>query len=105
VCIDDLNAKLLHPYVNPNLKYHFLRTTPGKTDATTNVGSYGATDFYVCASVTANCTLAALQDAFDGRKAFSDFVLFVYEAMSLSGGGGGGRAKSSAGGSFVYSVR
>jgi hypothetical protein len=45
----------------------------------------------------------ALQDAFDGRKAFSDFVLFVYEAMSLSGGGGG--SAKTTGGSFVYSVR
>ena len=104
VCIDDLNAKLLRPYVNPNLKYHFLRTTKGKTDEIINVGSYGTTDFYVCASVAANCTRVALQDAFDGRKAFSDFVLFVYEAMSQSGGGGAGSARSS-GGSFVYSVR
>jgi hypothetical protein len=105
VCIDDLNAKLLHPYVNPNLKYHFLRTTAGKTEDMINVGSYGATDFYVCASAGANCNLVALQDAFDGRKAFSDFVLFVYEAMSVSGGGGAGSARSSSGGSFVYSVR
>jgi hypothetical protein len=104
VCIDDLNAKLLHPYVNPNLKYHFLRTTPGKTDAMVNVGSYGTTDFYVCASATANCAFVALQDAFDGRKAFSDFVLYVYEAMSVSGGGAGA-ARSSSGASFVYSVR
>jgi len=66
------------------------------------VGSYGATDFYVCASPTANCARVASQDAFDGRKAFGDFVLFIYEAMSLSGGAGS--AKSS-GGSFVYSVR
>jgi hypothetical protein len=104
VCIDDLNAKLLHPYVNPNLKYHFLRTTPGKADEMIKVGSYSATDFYVCASPTANCSLVALQDAFDGRQAFSDFVLFVYEAMSVSGGSGGS-ARSSSGGSFVYSVR
>ncbi len=85
VCIDDLNAKLLRPYVNPNLKYHFLHTTAGKTAGMINVGSYGATDFYVCASAAADCTLVALQDAFDGRKAFSDFILFVYEAMSQSG--------------------
>jgi predicted transport protein len=104
VCIDDLNAKLLHPYVNPNLKYHFLRTTPGKAENMINVGSYGATDFYVCASTTANCPFVANQDAFDGRMAFSDFVLFVYEAMSISGGAGGS-ARSSSGGSFVYSVR
>jgi hypothetical protein len=104
VCIDDLNAKILHPYVNPNLKYHFLRTTTGKTEDMINVGSYGATDFYVCASANANCSRVALQDTFDGRKAFSDFVLFVYEAMSISGGAAGS-ARSSSGGSFVYSVR
>ena len=104
VCIDDLNAKLLQPYVNPNLKYHFLRTTPGKAEDTIQVGSYGTTDFHVCASPAANCIRVANQDAFDGRKAFSDFVLFIYEAMSVSGGGGGGSAKST-GGSFVYSVR
>jgi len=104
VCIDDLNAKLLHPYVNPNLKYHFLRTTPGKAENMINVGSYGATDFYVCALTTANCPFVVNQDAFDGRMAFSDFVLFVYEAMSISGGAGGS-ARSSSGGSFVYSVR
>ena len=40
--------------------------------------------------------------SFDGRKAFSDFVLFVYEAMSVSGGAGSAK---STGGSFVYSVR
>jgi hypothetical protein len=86
------------------LKYHFMHTAPGKTDAMVNVGSYGTTDFYVCASANANCTFVALQDAFDGRKAFSDFVLFVYEAMSVSGGGAGA-ARSSSGASFVYSVR
>jgi hypothetical protein len=105
ICIDDLNAKLLHPYVNPNLKYHFLRTTAGKAENMINVGSYGPTDFYVCASANANCPLAANQDAFNGHKAFSDFVLFIYEAMSVSGGGGAGSARSSSGGSFVYSVR
>jgi hypothetical protein len=105
VCIDDLNAKLLRPYVNPNLKYHFVRTAAGKTDDMTKVGSHGSTDFYVCASAGGNCTLAAHQDAFDGRKAFSDFVLFVYEAMNQSGGGGTGSARSSSGASFVYSVR
>jgi hypothetical protein len=47
-------------------------------------------------------TRVASQDAFDDRKAFSDFVLFVYEAMSVSGGGGSAK---STGGSFVYSVR
>jgi hypothetical protein len=66
------------------------------------VGSYGTTDFYVCASPAANCTRVAGQDTFDGRKAFSDFVLFVYEAMSVSGGAGSAK---STGGSFVYSVR
>ena len=105
ICIDDLNAKLLRPYVNPNLKYHLVRTGAAKTEGMIKVGSYDATDFYVCASAGANCTLAVHQDAFDGRKAFSDFVLFVYEAMNQSGGGGTGSARSSSGASFVYSVR
>lgn len=103
MCIDDLNAKLLGPYVNPNLEYHFVRTATGKTDDMIKVGSHGLTDFHVCGSPNANCNRVALQEAFDGRKAFSDFVLFVYEAMSQSGGGAG--ARSTSGGSFVYSVR
>lgn len=106
VCIDDLNAKLLHPYVNPNLKYHFVRTKAERTDDMRKVGSYELTDFYVCGSAGGNCTLAGSQEAFDGRKAFSDFILFVYEAISVSGGGaGGGGGARSTGGSFVYSVR
>ena len=44
------------------------------------------------------------QEPFNGREAFSDFILLIYEAMSISGGGGPGAARSS-GGSFVYSVR
>lgn len=104
VCIDDLNAKLLHPYVNPNLKYHFLRTTVGKGEEMTKVGSYGPTDFNVCTSLNANCPHVPQQDPYDGRQAFSDFVLFVYEAMSVSGSAGGA-ARSTSGGSFVYSVR
>lgn len=105
VCIDDLNAKQLHPYVNRNLKYHFVRTAANRTADMVKVGSHGATDFYVCASAGGNCNLAPSQDPFDGRKAFSDFVLFVYEAMNQSGGGGAGNARSSSGASFVYSVR
>ena len=35
--------------------------------------------------------------------AFSDFVLFVYEAMASPSATGSGRSTS--GGSFVYSVR
>ena len=49
--------------------------------------------FYVCASPAGACTLVARPGAFDGRKAFSDFVLFVYEAMSVSGGGAGGNPR------------
>jgi hypothetical protein len=105
VCIDDLNAKRLRPYVNPNLKYHFIRTAAERTADMTKVGSHGTTDFYVCVSAIGSCAPVALQDAFDGRKAFSDFVLFVYEAMNQSAGGGSGGARSSSGASFVYSVR
>ena len=104
VCIDDLNAQLLHPYVNPNLKYHFVRTQAEKTDGMVRVGSYDGIDFYVCGSPSGTCRLAASQEPFDGRQAFSDFILLVYEAMSISGVGGPGAARST-GGSFVYSVR
>jgi hypothetical protein len=104
VCIDDLNAKSLQPYVNPNLKYHFVRTRAEKTEGMVKVGSYDATEFYVCGAIATDCPRVPSQDAFDGRKAFSDFILFVYEAMSISAGGGPGAARST-GGSFVYSVR
>ncbi len=102
VCIDDLNARSLRPYVNPNLKYHFIRTAAKKTDDMIKVGGHGTTAFYVCGAAQGNCALVAHQEAFDGRKAFSDFVLFVYEAMSVPSSTGSGR---SAGGSFVYSGR
>jgi hypothetical protein len=104
ICIDDLNAKLLHPYVNRNLKYHFMRTATDRTSDMIKVGSYGTMDFYVCMSAGGNCDLAASQDAFDGRKAFGDFILFIYEAMSVPGGASG-NGRSSSGGAFVYSVR
>ena len=104
VCIDDLNAALLHPYVNPSLKYHFVHTQADKTEGMVKIGSYEGTDFYVCGSSAENCRLAGSQEPFDGREAFSDFILLIYEAMSISGGGGPGAARSS-GGSFVYSVR
>ncbi|MBV8189644.1 MAG: hypothetical protein JOY64_08375 [Alphaproteobacteria bacterium] len=100
ICIDDLDAKLLRPHVNPNLKYHFIRTD--KTAGMASVGSYGPIGFYVCDSPEGTCPLAPGQQPFDGRKAFSDFILFVYEATTAPSSSGSGRA---AGGSFVYSVR
>lgn len=100
ICIDDLNARQLRPHVNPNLKYHFLR--PEKTGDMASVGSYGPVHFYVCDSPEGNCPRAANQDPFDGHKAFSDFILFVYEATMVPSAGGSGRGS---GGSFVYSVR
>jgi hypothetical protein len=103
VCIDDLNAAKLNPYVNPNLKYRFLRTAVAKGETMVRVGSYGTTDFFTCASATGNCPLVPQQEPYDGRVAFSDFVLFIYEAMAVSGGAGGGAR--STGGSFVFSVR
>ena len=103
VCIDDLNAQKLNPHVNPNLKYRFLRTSVAKGETMVKIGSYGVMDFFTCASATGNCPLIPQQEPFDGRQAFSDFVLFIYEAMSVSGGTGGGAR--STGGSFVYSVR
>jgi hypothetical protein len=100
ICIDDLNAKQLRPHVNPNLKYHFIRTQ--KSGDMVSIGSYGQTGFYVCGSAEGDCLRAASQDPFDGRKAFSDFILFVYEAATAPSQTGAGRQT---GGSFVYSVR
>ena len=102
VCIDDLNASNLRPYVNPNLKYHFIRSADEKTGDLVKVGSYETTTFYVCGVAGGRCPAIPGQAPFDGRKAFSDFILFVYEAMSIPSATGSGR---STGGSFVYSVR
>jgi len=98
--IRHLNAKQLRPHVNPNLKYHFIRTQ--KTGDMVSIGSHGSTSFYVCGNAEGDCPRAAQQEAFDGRKAFSDFIMFVYEAATVPSSGGSGRQT---GGSFVYSVR
>lgn len=100
ICIDDLNAKQLRPHINPNLKYHFIRTE--KTSDMVSIGSHGTTNFYACGSPGGDCPRAEQQEPFDGRKAFSDFILFVYEAASTPSAAGSGRQT---GGSFVYSVR
>ena len=73
-----------------------------KTGDMVSVGSYGAMQFYVCASSDGVCPRVVNQVPFDGHKAFSDFILFVYEAAMVATSGGSGR---SSGGSFVYSVR
>ena len=104
LCVDDLKAKFPRLQVNPNLKYRFVHGAKGRTADMIKVGSHGLTDFYVCASADGNCPLVVDQEAFDGGKAFSDFVLFVYEAMSMSAGGSGS-GKSTGGAAFVYSVR
>jgi hypothetical protein len=100
ICIDDLNAKQLRPHINPNLKYNFIRTQ--KAGDMVSIGSYGSTTFYVCGNAEGDCPRVAQQDPFDGRKAFSDFILFVYEAATVPSATGAGRQT---GGSFVYSVR
>lgn len=100
ICIDDLNAKHLRPHINPNLKYHFIRTQ--KTGDMVSIGSHGTTTFYVCGSAEGDCPRAEQQVPFDGRKALSDFILFVYEAVTVPSTTGGGRQT---GASFVYSVR
>jgi hypothetical protein len=73
-----------------------------KTGDMVSIGSHGSTAFYVCGSAEGDCRRAAQQEAFDGRKAFSDFMLFVYEAATTPSASGGGRQT---GGSFVYSGR
>jgi hypothetical protein len=101
ICIDDLNAKQLRPHINPNLKYHFIRTQKTGDDMV-SIGSHGSTAFYVCGNAEGDCPRAAQQEPFDGRKAFSDFILFVYEAATVPSSSGGGRQT---GGSFTYAVR
>jgi hypothetical protein len=100
ICIDDLNAKQLRPHINANLKYHFIRTQ--KSGDMVSIGSYETVAFHVCGNAAGNCPRVAGQEPFDGRKAFSDFILFVYEAISMPATGGSGRQT---GGAFVYAVR
>ncbi len=104
ICVDDLKAPHPKLQVNPNLKYHFVRPSKEATPDMVRVGSHGDMAFYVCGAPGGSCPLVANQEPFDGRKAFSDFVLFVYEAMSQPASGGGA-GKQSGGASFVYSVR
>jgi len=105
VCIEDLHEASPRPHLNPNLKYHFIRTDADRAEGMTRLGSHGTTNFYVCGSPAGLCGFVPGQQPFDGRRAFSDFMLFVYEAMSVSSGAGGGNPKSSGGAPFVYSVR
>jgi hypothetical protein len=105
VCIEDLHEKSPRPHLNPNMKYHFIRTKAERTEGMASLGSNGTTDFYVCASPAGSCGFVGGQQPFDGRRAYSDFVMFVYEAMSVPSGGSGGNPKQSGGAAFVYSVR
>jgi len=106
VCIENLHDKSARPYLNPGLKYHFIRTRSEKTDDMVSLGSHGDVEFYVCGSAGGACALATGQRPFNGRKAFSDFVLFVHEALTLpSGGGGSGNPRQTPGAAFVYAVR
>ena len=104
ICVDDLKSKHPSLYVNPHLKYRFIHGDKDKTADMVRIGDHGSTSFYVCASRASACRRVPHQEPFDGRKAFSDFVLFVYEAMSLPTGGSGS-GKASGGANFVYSVR
>ncbi|MBN9087103.1 MAG: hypothetical protein J0J01_09360 [Reyranella sp.] len=105
VCIGDLHEKSARPHLNPALKYHFIRTNTQKTDDMVRLGSHGGTEFYVCGSAAGACGFVPGQRPFDGRRAFSDFVLFVHEAMSQPGGGTTGSPRQSSGAAFVYAVR
>jgi hypothetical protein len=105
VCIEDLHEKSPRPHLNPALKYHFVRTSAEKTDSMVRLGSRSGTEFYVCGSAAGACGFVSGQRPFDGRRAFSDFVLFVHEAMSLPGGGTTASPRQSSGAAFVYAVR
>lgn len=105
VCIEDLHEKSPRPHLNPALKYHFVRASAERTDDMVRLGSHSGTEFYVCRSAAGACGFVAGQRPFDGRRAFSDFVLFVYEAMSLPGGGTSASPRQNSGAAFVYAVR
>jgi hypothetical protein len=105
VCIEDLHEKSPRPHLNPALKYHFVRADAEKTDDMVRLGAHDGTAFYVCGSAAGDCDFVVGQRPFDGRRAFSDFVLFVYEAMSLPGGGTGASPRQNSGAAFVYAVR
>lgn len=105
VCIENLHEKSPRPHINRNLKYHFVRTGTERTEDMVKIGSREGVHFYVCKSATGACDFVPGQQPFDGRRAFSDFVLFVYEAMSLPSAGVGGNPRQSSGAAFVYSVR
>ena len=105
VCIADLHDKSPRPHINPDLKYHFVRNRTDKTDDMVTLGSRDGITFYVCKNAAGDCGFLPGQRPFDGRRAYSDFVLFVYEAMSLPASGGSGNPRASSGAAFVYSVR
>jgi hypothetical protein len=105
VCIEDLHEASPRPHLNPNLKYHFIRNRTDKAENMVKLGSNSGIDFYVCAAPAGDCGLVPGQQPFDGRRAFSDFVMFVYEAMSVPSGSTGGNPRQTGGAAFVYSVR
>jgi hypothetical protein len=105
VCIEDLHEASPRPHLNPNLKYHFIRNRTDKAENMVKLGSNSGIDFYVCAAPAGDCGLVPGQQPFDGRRAFSDFVMFVYEAMSVPIGTAGGNPRQTGGAAFVYSVR
>jgi hypothetical protein len=104
VCIEDLHEASPRPHLNPNLKYHFVHTAADRTAGMVKLGSRSGVDFYVCGSAAGDCDFVDGQHPFDGRRAYSDFVMFVYEAMSVPSGGTA-NPKQSGGAAFVYSVR
>lgn len=104
ICVDDLKSKHPRLHVNPNLKYRFVFGEKDRTADMVKIGEHSFTSFYVCGSQNGACRRVEHQNPFDGRKAFSDFVLFVYEAMTMPAGGSGS-GRSTGGANFVYSVR
>src|SRR5258708_8363117 len=60
--VDDLNARRLRPYVNPNLKYHLVHTAADKTDNMVKVGSHPFTHLYVSRSAPPHSNLLPSQD-------------------------------------------
>ena len=66
------NKVVTNLIVNPRLIYKFISATRDEANYNLKIGSYEGTDFYVCDG----CGTGV-----DGRKAFSDLILFVFTAL------------------------
>jgi hypothetical protein len=74
----------IDPVINSRLVHGFISN---REDATHDlkIGSFGGMDFYVCHNT---CVPHKVNSRIvDGKQAWSDFILFIYEALLVSTGG------------------